>query len=176
MPKLPPPPIPPPKPTKADLLDAVNRTVPDLIVPNLRVLFVGINPGLYTAAIGYHFARPGNRFWPALFAGGFTTRLLKPWENYELLNSGYGITNMVARPTARADELSTDELRTGAKILEKKVRRFTPKFIAIVGITSYRYAFDRPPRDARPATRKNRQSLRLGSAESERSERSLPTR
>ena len=135
---------PPPKPTKADLLDAANRKVPDIIGPNLRVLFVGINPGLYTAAIGYHFARPGNRFWPALFAGGFTERLLQPWENCELIESGYGITNMVARPTARADELSKAELLDGAKLLASKVKKYRPRFVAVVGISSYRTAFDRP--------------------------------
>ena len=147
MPTIPPttpPPPPPPRPTKADMLDAIHRTVPDIIGPGLRVLFVGINPGLYTAAIGYHFARPGNRFWPALFAGGFTERRLSPWENKQLLKSGYGITNMVARPTARADELSNDELRAGAIILEKKVKKFRPRYVAIVGISSYRTAFDRP--------------------------------
>jgi TDG/mug DNA glycosylase family protein len=135
---------PPPRPTKADLLAAVHKTVPDLIAPNLKVLFVGINPGLYTAAIGRHFGRPGNRFWPALFAGGFTDRLLSPWENELLLARGYGITNLVKRATARADELASDELKAGAKSLLKKIRRYNPKFVAIVGITSYRIAFDRP--------------------------------
>lgn len=134
----------PPRPTKADLIAAAGKTVPDLIVPNLKVLFVGINPGLYTAAIGHHFGRPGNRFWPALFAGGFTPRLLSPWEKEQLLEHGYGISNLVKRATARADELTDDELKAGAKALTKKVRRYRPRFIAIVGITSYRIAFDRP--------------------------------
>ncbi|MBV8780095.1 MAG: G/U mismatch-specific DNA glycosylase [Phycisphaerae bacterium] len=134
----------PPKPTKADLAAAIFKKVPDLIAPRLSVLFVGINPGLYTAAIGYHFGRPGNRFWPALHAGGFTDRVLKPWENSQLLDHGCGITNMVARPTARADELTAEELRAGAISLEKKVRRYQPRFVAIVGITSYRTAFARP--------------------------------
>jgi len=134
----------PPKPTKADLIAAAGKTVPDLIAPNLKVLFVGINPGLYTAAIGHHFGRPGNRFWPALFAGGFTDRLLSPWEKEQLLEGGYGITNLVNRATARADELDGDELRAGAKVLVKKVRRYRPAFVAIVGITSYRIAFGRP--------------------------------
>jgi TDG/mug DNA glycosylase family protein len=115
-----------------------------MIAPNLKVLFVGINPGLYTAAIGHHFGRPGNRFWPALFAGGFTERLLFPWERQLLLDAGYGITNLVRRATARADELNAEELRAGAKALVKKIRRYQPRFVAIVGITSYRIAFDRP--------------------------------
>jgi TDG/mug DNA glycosylase family protein len=135
---------PPPRPTKADLIAAAHKTVPDIIAPKLKVLFVGINPGLYTAAIGHHFGRPGNRFWPALFAGGFTDRLLLPWEKETLLERGYGITNLVYRATARADELHDDELRAGAKVLLKKVRRYQPAFAAIVGITSYRIAFGRP--------------------------------
>ena len=134
----------PPRPTKADLIAAANKTIPDLIAPNLKVLFVGINPGLYTAAIGHHFGRPGNRFWPAVFAGGFTPRLFSPWEKEQLLTHGYGITNLVNRATARADELTNDELKAGAKALTKKIRRYHPKFIAIVGITSYRIAFNRP--------------------------------
>ena len=134
----------PPRPTKADLIAAANKTIPDLIAPNLKVLFVGINPGLYTAAIGHHFGRPGNRFWPALFAGGFTPRLFCPWEKEQLLDHGYGIANLVNRATARADELKPDELKAGAKALTRKVRRYRPKFVAIVGITSYRIAFDRP--------------------------------
>jgi TDG/mug DNA glycosylase family protein len=134
----------PPRPTKADLIAAAHKTVPDLIARNLKVLFVGINPGLYTAAIGRHFGRPGNRFWPALFAGGFTDRLLSPWENQQLLERGYGITNLVSRATARADELGDEELRAGVMVLVQKVRRYRPAFAAIVGITSYRIAFNRP--------------------------------
>src|SRR5881275_808133 len=95
----------PHKPTKAEILAAVGKTVPDVIAPDLRVLFCGINPGLYSGATGHHFARPGNRFWPALYAAGFTARLLAPHEERELLKSGYGITNFVARATATADEL-----------------------------------------------------------------------
>jgi TDG/mug DNA glycosylase family protein len=135
---------PPPRPTQADLAAAVHKTLPDLIAPNLKVLFVGINPGLYTAAIGHHFGRPGNRFWPALFAGGFTDRLLSPWEKEELLARGYGITNLVRRPTARADELEPTELVAGTRILARKLRKFRPRFAAIVGITSYRIAVNRP--------------------------------
>jgi TDG/mug DNA glycosylase family protein len=132
------------RPTAADLLAARQKTVPDLIAPQLKVLFVGINPGLYTAAIGHHFGRPGNRFWPALYAGGFTPRLFAPSEKRELLKLGYGITNLVKRATARADELTDEELIAGVEILRRKVRKYRPKFIAIVGITSYRTAFQQP--------------------------------
>src|SRR5438105_11695574 len=110
--------------TRQDLIEARNKTVADVIAPDLKVLFVGINPGLYTAAVGHHFGRPGNRFWPALFAGGFTPRLMKPFEKRELLKWGFGITNLVNRATARADELSTEELVIGARKLEKKVHRY----------------------------------------------------
>jgi TDG/mug DNA glycosylase family protein len=135
---------PAPTSTKADLLAAKNKTLPDVIAPNLKVLFVGINPGLYTAAIGHHFGRPGNRFWPAMYAGGFTPRLFLPWERDELLDHGYGITNMVPRATAQADELTVDELRAGAKSLRRKIRKYRPRAVAIVGITSYRQAFEQP--------------------------------
>src|SRR5690348_7362181 len=131
-------------PTKAQLSAAHGKTLPDVIAPNLKVLFAGINPGLYTAAIGHHFGRPGNRFWPALYAAGFTPRLFSPFEEKLLLPLGLGITNLVARATATADELSADELRGGAKILERKVRRCKPKMLAVVGVTAYRTAFDRP--------------------------------
>jgi double-stranded uracil-DNA glycosylase len=136
--------LPGPRPTRADLLAAKNKTVPDLIVPGLKVLFCGINPGLYTAAIGHHFGRPGNRFWPALYSGGFTDRLLDPSEKHELLKYGYGITNMVPRATARADELTPEELIAGAKVVTKKVLKYKPRFVAIVGISSFRVAFDKP--------------------------------
>ena len=99
------------KPTKEQVQAAAGKSVPDVIAPGLRVLFVGINPGLYTAAIGHHFGRPGNRFWPTLHAAGFTARLLSPFEEHELLKSGYGITNLVERATATAAELSVEELR-----------------------------------------------------------------
>src|SRR4051812_20826116 len=91
------------RPTKEEIQAAVNKTVPDVIAPDLRVLFAGINPGLYTAAVGHHFARPGNRFWPALMAGGFCARVLSPYEERSLLDAGLGITNVVARATASAD-------------------------------------------------------------------------
>lgn len=126
------------KPTKAQILAAANKLVPDLIAKDLVVLFAGINPGLYTAAIGRHFGRPGNRFWPALHGGGFTPRLFNPFENSLLLDLKFGITNVVERATARADELTTDELRAGGKRLEAKVKRWRPTVVAFVGIGPYR--------------------------------------
>src|SRR6476620_10185769 len=109
------------RPTKAQLLAAMGKRVPDLIAPGLKVLFCGINPGLYSAAVGHHFARPGNRFWPALHAAGFTPRIFTPFEERALLALGYGITNLVERGTAAADALSAEELVTGARMLERKV-------------------------------------------------------
>ena len=115
-----------------------------MIGPNLRVLFCGINPGLYTAAVGHHFARPGNRFWPALFAAGFTDRIVSPFDERELLQSGYGVTNVVMRTTATADQLSPAELRAGGKRLTAKVRRYRPRVLAILGLGAYRMAFEKP--------------------------------
>jgi TDG/mug DNA glycosylase family protein len=126
------------KPSKAQLLAAQNKRVPDLIAKNLIVLFAGINPGLYTAAIGRHFGRPGNRFWPALYDGGFTPRLFSPFEESLLLDLKFGITNVVNRATARADELTNDELRAGGQRLEAKVKRWHPSVVAFVGIGPYR--------------------------------------
>lgn len=134
----------PKRPTRADVLAAAGKTVRDVVVPGLRVLFCGINPGLYSAATGHHFARPGNRFWPALHAGGFTPRVLKPWEERELLGWGYGITNLVARATATAAELAKEEFVAGARRLERKVTRYGPRCVAVVGIGAYRMAFGRP--------------------------------
>ena len=133
-----------PKPTRADLLAAVTKTIPDVIAPKLSVLFCGINPGLYSAYTGLHFARPGNRFWPALHAGGFTPRLFQPSEQSQLLDLGYGITNFVQRATASADELKAEEFVAGGKRLRTKVKRYHPKFVAFVGVGAYRTAFDRP--------------------------------
>jgi TDG/mug DNA glycosylase family protein len=115
-----------------------------VIGPGLKVLFCGINPGLYSAATGFHFARPGNRFWPALHAAGFTPRLFHPSENQRLLELGYGLTNLVNRATAAADELSPAELAAGGKVLTAKVRRFQPRVVAFVGMGAYRSAFGRP--------------------------------
>jgi TDG/mug DNA glycosylase family protein len=132
------------KPTKEQLAAAYGKKVADVISPNLKVLFCGINPSLYSAAVRHHFARPGNRFWPTLHAAGFTQRLLSPFEERELLRNGLGITNLVDRATASANELSTEELMAGAYRLERKIRRYRPAFIAFVGITAYRTAFSRP--------------------------------
>ena len=134
----------PPKPSKAELAAAVHKVVPDLVAPNLTVLFCGINPGLYTAAIGHHFGRPGNRFWPALHGAGFTPRLFKPWEEHELLPLGYGITNMVPRTTAAASELRPEEYVAGGARLAHLVCRCTPRVVAFLGIGAYRTAFGRP--------------------------------
>ncbi len=132
------------KPTRAEIAAAAGGTVPDLLAPGLRVLFCGINPSLYSAAIGHHFGRPGNRFWPTLHAAGFTARQLSPFEEHELLEAGYGITNLVARATASADELSNDEIIRGARRVVAKVRRYQPTCIAFLGVTSYRTALGRP--------------------------------
>src|SRR5436853_6481396 len=103
----------PPKPSAADIADAAGKGIRDVIAPRLRVLFVGINPGLYSAATGHHFARPGNRFWPVLHAAGFTQRVLHPSEQASLVKDGYGVTNLVGRATATADELQREELILG---------------------------------------------------------------
>jgi TDG/mug DNA glycosylase family protein len=129
---------------RVDLAGAANKTIPDVIARDLDVLFCGINPGLYTAAVGHHFGRPGNRFWPTLYRAGFTPRLFAPHEQRDLLTLGCGITNVVARATAAADELTKDELIEGAKILARKVKRYNPRYLAIVGIGAYRTAFARP--------------------------------
>lgn len=131
------------RPTKQDLVAARGRRLKDVIAPRLTVLFCGINPGLYSAAVGHHFARPGNRFWAALHAAGFTQRLLVPWEGGLLLEAGCGLTDIVSRATARAEELSPDELLAGRRRLERKVRRFRPRWVAILGIGAYRTAFRR---------------------------------
>src|SRR5215213_310880 len=131
------------RPTPAELLAAKDKTLPDVIAPDLKVLFCGINPGLYTAAIGHHFGRPGNRSWPTLHRAGFTPRLLSPYEAQELLPLGYGITNVVARATAAADELSAAEFVEGGRGLEAKVRRYRPRVLAVLGVGAYRSAFDR---------------------------------
>ncbi|MGA5300548.1 G/U mismatch-specific DNA glycosylase [Nucisporomicrobium flavum] len=134
----------PPRPTQAEVAAAAGRTIPDLVGPGLRVLFSGINPSLYSAATGHHFARPGNRFWPALHRSGFTDRQLHPSEQWSLPDAGLGITNVVARATARADELSPAELVAGGEILAALVDRWRPRFLAVLGVTAYRTAFARP--------------------------------
>ena len=132
------------RPTPAELVAAKDRTLPDVAREGLRVLFAGINPGLYSAATGYHFARPGNRFWPTLHRSGFTPRQLAPHEQEELLDLGLGITNVAARATARADELDPDELCEGGRILAAKVAALRPGWLAVVGVTAFRVAFAQP--------------------------------
>ena len=133
-----------PRPTRAQVAEAAGRGIPDVVAPGLCVLFCGINPGLYSAATGHHFARPGNRFWPALHRSGFTSRQLAPREQDQLLDVGLGITNLVDRATARADELSAAELRAGARHLATKVAELRPRWLAVVGVTAFRVAFARP--------------------------------
>jgi double-stranded uracil-DNA glycosylase len=132
------------RPTREDLLAAAGKTIPDVIAPDLKVLFCGINPGLYSGATGHHFARPGNRFWPALYGAGFTPRLLDPSEKKLLLQSGYGITNLAARTTASAEELDPAELIAGRKRLAAKVTRYRPHCVAVLGVGAYRTAFAQP--------------------------------
>jgi double-stranded uracil-DNA glycosylase len=136
-------PLAPWRPTKEEIAAAAGSRVPDVIGPGLDVLFVGINPGLYSGAVGHHFARPGNRFWKALHGSGFTDRVLSPFEERDLLHRRLGITNLVDRATASAGELHADELRRGANRLRRKVRRYRPKVVAVLGIGAYRGAFGR---------------------------------
>jgi TDG/mug DNA glycosylase family protein len=132
------------RPTREELANSYSKTIADVLAPGLDVLFCGINPGRYSGATGFHFAGPGNRFWPALFASGFTDRLLMPSEVGLLPNYGLGITNLVARTTARADELDDDELREGLKVLTRKVKRYQPQWVAVVGLGAYRVGFHQP--------------------------------
>jgi TDG/mug DNA glycosylase family protein len=122
----------------------VRRLLPDVIAPDLQVVFCGINPGLYSTAIGHHFGRPGNRFWPALHGAGFTDRVYAPSEDRALLAQGYGITNLCPRTTARAEELTAVELARGARTLAARMRRYGPQVLAILGVGAYRTAFARP--------------------------------
>ncbi|HWV91685.1 MAG TPA: G/U mismatch-specific DNA glycosylase [Burkholderiales bacterium] len=132
------------RPSPDALRAAAGKGLRDVIGPGLKVLFCGINPGLYSAATGFHFARPGNRFWPALHGAGFTPRLFAPCENERLLELGFGLTNLVNRGTAAADELSPAELVAGGRKLAAKVRRYRPRAVAFVGLGAYRTAFSRP--------------------------------
>jgi len=132
----------PTPPTREDLDAARHRFVPDVLAPGLDLVFVGINPGLYSAAVGHHFARPGNRFWKALHASGFTDHEWLPFDDQDLPTVGLGITNLVDRTTASAAELTAGELRTGRGALEAKIARFRPGIVAILGITAYRTGFD----------------------------------
>jgi TDG/mug DNA glycosylase family protein len=135
------------RPTRPELMAAQDRTIADVLPADgspVAVLFCGINPSLYSAATGHHFARPGNRFWPALHRSGFTGRLLAPHEQSLLPRYGLGITNLVARATARADELTPEELREGGLRLAALVERHAPRVLAIAGVTAYRTAFGKP--------------------------------
>ena len=132
------------RPTLAELRRARRLRLRDVIGPDLRVLFCGINPGLYSAAVGHHFGRPGNRFWKALHASGFTGRLFSPDEDADLPALGLGITNLVPRTTARAEELTAAELRRGARDLAAKTARWRPRVVAVLGVGAYRLAFARP--------------------------------
>ena len=143
-------------PTREELEAARDRLLPDVVAPGLTVLFSGINPGLVSAWTGHHFARPGNRFWPALHRSGFTPRQLRPDEQEELLGLGLGVTNVVARATARADELSAEELLAGGEVLGRKVLALEPAWLAVVGVTAYRAAF------AEPRARIGAQERRIG--------------
>ena len=132
------------KPTKEQLRDAVGALVPDIIAPDLNVLFCGINPSVYSAVVGHHFARPGNRFWPALYQSGFTPRLMRPAEDVQLLDYGLGVTNVATRATVAAADLSNDELRADGRLLVEKVEFYRPRWLAILGIGAYRVAFEQP--------------------------------
>lgn len=148
------------KPTKEQLREAVHKEVPDILAPNLDVLLVGINPGLYSAAVGHHFGHPGNRFWPALNAGGLVPpdAGLTTFDDWRLPEFGLGITNLCPRTTARAQELTADELRAGARELRRKVETYRPRFVAFLGVTSFRTAFG--VKDGQVG----RQSMQIGDA------------
>ena len=145
-------------PSKADLEAARGRTIPDVLGPGLDVVFVGINPGLWSGAVGHHFARPGNRFWKALHGSGFTDRVLDPLEDASLLGYRLGLTNLVARSTAAADELGRDELREGARLLAERLEPLRPRTVAVLGIGAYRTGLGRPGAKLGP------QDERLGDA------------
>jgi double-stranded uracil-DNA glycosylase len=132
------------RPSREQLSAAHGASVPDVVAPGLDVLFCGINPGLYSGAVGHQFARPGNRFWKTLHASGFTDWVLSPFDERELLAVGIGVTNLVDYATAGAAELSAGELKLGAQVLMRKVCRLRPAFVAFLGITAYRTAFGRP--------------------------------
>jgi double-stranded uracil-DNA glycosylase len=151
--------------SRAELAAFHGEPVDDLIDDRVRLLFVGINPGLWTAAVNAHFARRGNRFWPALYAAGITPRLIDVSDGMSepdrelVLGLGIGITNIVPTASARAEELSREELRAGAEALEANVHRWKPRVVAVLGLTAYRQAF------AKPKAIQGRQDERLGGAE-----------
>ncbi len=141
------------KPTPDELHAATDGKMPDILAPGLNVVFCGINPSIYSVVVGHHFARPGNRFWKALHAGGFTNRLLLPAQDGELLNFGCGITNVVERATVGAAELSRAELATGGLKLQARIQHFAPRWLAVLGIGAYRTAFDEPKAVLGPQSR-----------------------
>ncbi len=132
------------RPSPDDLANARSRTLEDLIALGLKVLFVGINPGLWSGATGFHFARPGNRFWKSIHLAGLTPTLLSPDQQRDLLTYGLGVTNLVSRTTAVASEISNDELRLGARLLEAKIKRYQPEKVAFLGVSAYRVALGKP--------------------------------
>jgi double-stranded uracil-DNA glycosylase len=132
------------RPSRAELAAAIDRTIPDVIADGLDILFVGINPGLWSGATGFHFARPGNRFWKAISLAGLVDRVLDPSEQQELLRFGIGITYLVARTTASAAELMPEELHEGGRTLIARIERYCPRQVAFLGISTYRVAFDAP--------------------------------
>jgi double-stranded uracil-DNA glycosylase len=132
------------RPTPPDLVRARGRALPDVLAPGLRVVFCGINPSLYSAAVGHHFARPGNRFWVTLHRAGFTDRVMSPFDDRGLPALGYGVTNLVARATARADEIPQAQMRLAGRKLTLKLRRYQPRYLAVLGIGAFREAFGRP--------------------------------
>jgi TDG/mug DNA glycosylase family protein len=136
--------VPAARPTKQELARSYGLTLPDLVGPGLRVLLVGINPSLWSGWSGRHFGRPSNRLWTTLHEAGLTPRRLAPEDTSELLAAGIGITNLVARATARADELSDDEMRAGVPGLRELARRWRPRAVAVLGVSAYRVAFARP--------------------------------
>lgn len=152
-------PTPSKRPTPEDLRAAVDKTIDDVIAPDLRILFVGINPGLWSGASGHHFARPGNRFWRAIHQAGLTPELLSPDRQKELLRYGIGVANLVARTTASAAELAPDELRAGGQSIVEKILRFRPQKVAFLGVSTYRVAF------VLPKAQVGRQSTPIGSSE-----------
>ena len=161
-------PTPRPRPGPGELEAARGREVPDVVADDLRLLVVGINPGLWTAWSGHHFARPGNRFWIALHAAGLTPRVLDPSEERELLDVGIGITNMVPRATAAAAELTREELRAGGERLAALVARHRVRTVAVLGMGAYRTAFGRPRAGDGQAGRAHRGRRRVGGPQPER--------
>jgi TDG/mug DNA glycosylase family protein len=146
------------RPSREDLERAAGGRIRDVLAPGLAVVFCGINPSLYSAAVGHHFARPGNRFWPALHGAGWTERQLAPQQDHLLLERGCGLTNLVARATASAAELTPDELAAGARRLRRAMARLRPRCVAFLGLGAFRTAFGAKRVEV------GRQDLRLGDA------------